>query len=193
MQCHQLKAEIEWLHIAGQFSPNFPTLDIRLSCTFAAESRQLSTRAKISAIRAMTASEWSKNCILAILLTMKKESENERNFIVKTRKKWKNRQSNSLIKLRMNAVDWDHPWQVQTAPQTTSTKFQRFGKARASTAQATARTILRSICSIWGQDGRTSRRAAPERPRNEHEGAKTGRFDRLKFDHPISTLLPGNQ
>ena len=50
LQCHQMKAEIVKLHIAGQFSPNFPTIDIRLSCTLAAESRQLSSRAKIFAI-----------------------------------------------------------------------------------------------------------------------------------------------
>ena len=64
----------------------------------------------------MAGSEWSKNCISAILLTMKKESENDRNFIVKTTKKWKNRQWNSLIKLRVIAADWDHPGWVQTTP-----------------------------------------------------------------------------
>jgi len=106
---------------------------------------------------------------------MKKESQNDRNFIVKTRKKWENRQSNSLIKLDAIASDWGHPGQVQTTPQTRPTKFQRFGRPRASILQATARSILgqsaRSGPKMAGREPKQplkSRRTIPEGPTEAH-------------------------
>ncbi len=126
----------------------------------------------------------TKQLILAPFLTMKKETENNRNFSVKTGKNCPNRQSNSLIKEGGAALKWDTPRHHQLVPQRAPTDFQRFGQALEPIGEAVARSFSGLSARSGCQDGKDEEDAARKARRKPRGGAKNTSIEETYFDQP---------
>lgn len=116
---------------------------------------------------------------------MKKESQNDRNFIVKTAKKRENRQSNSLIKLSTIARGAGHSGGAWTTPRMAPANFQRFERLRVTVAKAMATSISRQYARSGAKMAGGDETTTSEQPSKPHAGSEAGRFVELARDQAI--------